>query len=124
MEPAFGSRPLLNTIPGECPAQVFIPTTSGRFSLPLLASVEPETPVEPVLRDGSGGAFFSASKSPAETAGCTWLADCSAPAHLRIAAPWKCHAVEPTPARITIVIKSLANGVNFMRYSPMNYLER
>jgi hypothetical protein len=83
--------PLLKTIPGECPAHVLIPTTRGRLRRPEPVEPDAVTPVDPLPRSGSGGALFSASKSPrvspvfpATGAG----SDFSAPAHLRIAPPF------------------------------------
>ena len=63
--------PPLETMPGAWPAQVLIATTSGRDSLPDCRRAPTlETPVDAALpRSGSGGAFFSASKSSALTAG-------------------------------------------------------
>ena len=59
----LGSRPLLKTTPGACPAQVLMATTSGRSSFPPPVRLTGETPFEPASRDGSGGAFLSAAKS-------------------------------------------------------------
>src|SRR3954466_14491865 len=61
--------PLLKTMPGEWPAQVLMATTAGGAGLPLpTAALAAETPSEPLPRSGSGGAFFSESKSPWLTA--------------------------------------------------------
>src|SRR5580765_2949585 len=65
---ALGSSPPLHTMPGACPAHVLMATTSGRESRPDCPSATDDTPVEPALRLGSGGAFFRASKSVEVTA--------------------------------------------------------
>ena len=79
--------PPLNTTPGACPAQVLMPTTSVRGSLPPDARLVAVTPVEPIPRSGSGGAFLSASKSftPGFSAVCA--AGLSPTAHWRRSAP-------------------------------------
>ena len=53
-------------MPGEWPAHVLMATTSGRFSFPP-ATLTLFTPLTVASRDGSAGAFFSASKSFDET---------------------------------------------------------
>ena len=80
--------PALKTTPGACPAQVLIPTTSGRPSLPEPASAAPVTPSEPFPRSASAGALLSASKSAASTPEAFPAASpFSAPAHFRTVSP-------------------------------------
>src|SRR5215470_12292394 len=79
-----GSSPSLNTMPGEWPAQVLMATTSGRVKRPDWPSATVDTPVDPALRFGSGGAFFSASKSLDDTPGAVDVDDpCLPVAHSR-----------------------------------------
>ena len=81
--------PALKTTPGACPAQVLMPTTSGRPSLPEPASAAPVTPSEPLPRSASAGAFFRAAKSVDVDGGGRGAAapPFSAPAHLRTVSP-------------------------------------
>jgi hypothetical protein len=73
-------------MPGAWPAQVLMPTTSGRLSVALEPNAAVVTPVEPTSRPGSPGAFFRASKSSDDTDSGA-ASDFSAPAHLRMSLP-------------------------------------
>src|SRR5260221_1582863 len=110
--------PLLKTMPGECPAQVLIATTSRRLNRPEPEIAPALTPVEPLPCSGSGGAVFRFSKSDrVESTAPAAFAEGSvrsAPAQRRMAPPFAFHTAYPSTPRITMVMKNFANGGSFM----------
>src|SRR6266498_3507508 len=54
-------------MPGAWPAHVLMATTSGRSSFPDAPRETGDTPLDPASRDGSAGAFFSASNAVSST---------------------------------------------------------
>src|SRR5215204_2658286 len=99
-------------MPGACPAQVLMPTFSGRpvnLPVPIGCAV---TPVEPSLYFGSLIGFLSDSKSSFLTSSVVPVL--SPVAHFLILPPAQYHVTNPKTIRITAVIKIFANGVNFI----------